>query len=316
MRTLIFTDVNSAVSSGLIRATLRLAQRRGDFEVSGFVTSRPARFRTDRARALKTFARRMLVAAANRGAPWPSLVAPTTDLARVAGTLGVPILVPPGGDPNDARFIEQLAREIKPEVALCYDGLSIFRLPLLRTFAQAVNYHAGLLPHYRGVMATSFSILAGESESGFTFHRMTERVDDGPILVQGAVPVDGASSDDVARRKLAAAIAALPEVLEKLARNEPGLPPGKGGPPFRARDWAALIRVTRPEYLTARELRQRILAFGNIEITIGGVPYPVTRLRDAKPEEPRAFRTVDGAVLAPDRFDGLPFSLYRIGKRS
>src|SRR6185369_9436459 len=100
--------------------------------------------------------------------------------------------------------------------------LTIFRRPLLQVFAQAVNYHAGRLSRCRGVMATSFSVLAGEAESGFTFHRMKERVDAGPILEEGAVPIAGGTAAEVGRRKLALAVAAVPRMLDRVAAHDPG----------------------------------------------------------------------------------------------
>jgi methionyl-tRNA formyltransferase len=219
------------------------------------------------------------------------------------------------GESNDARFIERLARDLRPEVALSYDCLSVFQRPLLEAFEQAVNYHGGLLPHYRGVMATSFSILAGEAESGFTFHRMTEQVDAGPILEQGSVPVAGASSEDVSRRKLALAIATLPRVLDKVMARDPGSRPAGEGKRFHTRDWLALIRLEHPEYVTAAQIRQRLRAFGIVHLRIDGVEYPVTRVRAAASGEPRAFRTADRCVLAPDRFHGLPRWLYLLQAR-
>lgn len=314
MRALIFTDVAGA-SARLIPETLRLARARGDLEVCGVVSSRPERFRADRARAARDLLQRLLVAACNRDVPWRTVLPATLDLTRLERTQGIPLLVPPGGDPNDAHFIERLTRDLRPQLALSYECLSIFRKPLLQVFEQAVNYHAGLLPHYRGVMATSFSIFAGEAQSGFSFHRMTERVDRGPILVQGAVPVAGASAEEVSRRKLELVVAALPQVLEKVIAGDPGQLPAGAGSHYYVRDWQALIRVDDPGYVTEAQLRQRIRAFGIVHLTIGGREYPVTRVRPSAPERPLAFRTADRQVLAPDRLNGLPRVLYRWSAR-
>jgi Formyl transferase len=38
--------------------------------------------------------------------------------------------------------------------------------------------------------ATAWSVYHEKSVTGFTFHGMNERIDDGPILLQGAVPVE------------------------------------------------------------------------------------------------------------------------------
>ncbi|HJQ99774.1 MAG TPA: formyltransferase family protein [Candidatus Polarisedimenticolaceae bacterium] len=276
------------------------------------MTSRPERFRLDRVQAARRFIRRLLVAATNHDVSFGTVPACTIDLARLERERGIPLLVPDGGDPNDPRFVAQVSRELRPHVALSFECLSLFRGPLLSVFEQAVNYHSGLIPRYRGVMATSFSVFAGETESGFTFHRMTERVDDGPILAQGSVPVAGATAADVELRKLDRAIASLPRVLDAIVANEPGVPPVGRERPFRVHDWMALIRVEHPEYTTAAHLRQRIRAFGVVNLTIEGLEHPVTRLRPARPGQAGAFVTADGQLLAPDRFAGLPRLLYRL----
>ena len=310
MRALIFTDVNGAVSARLIRATLRAASEREDFEVRGIVTSRPHRFAPGRVYDVKRILRQVLVAATNHDVPFHTALPSAIDLTSLSRRAGIPIVVPPTGDPNDPAFIETL-RGLDAEVALSYDCLSVFRAPLLATFRQAVNYHAGLLSQFRGVMATSFAILAGAAESGFTFHRMTEQIDAGPILVEGAVPVAGETVLAVAARKLDLAVQAIPRVLEMIAAEAPGRRPESLGTLIQVRDWQALLHVSRPEDSTAAQLRQRIRAFGVVHIKIRGTEYPVTRLQSAGSSDVLAFRTADGLTLAPSRLDGLPRLLYR-----
>ena len=46
-----------------------------------------------------------------------------------------------------------------------------------------INLHSGVLPDYRGVMATFWAMLNGESEIGSTLHRITDSgIDTGPII--------------------------------------------------------------------------------------------------------------------------------------
>jgi len=53
----------------------------------------------------------------------------------------------------------------------------------------AINYHDGPLPRYGGSNAPSWAILNGETLHGITWHVMAERVDQGDILKQAAIPV-------------------------------------------------------------------------------------------------------------------------------
>ena len=68
----------------------------------------------------------------------------------------------------------------------------IFRAPLLDACRRPINYHDGLLPNYRGVAATGWSIYRGESQSGFTFHRMASGSTGARSCVQGRVQVAAA----------------------------------------------------------------------------------------------------------------------------
>ena len=313
MRLLIFTDLNNAVTTRLIDATLRLARERGGMEVGGIVTSKPDEFRPDRRATVKRLARRALVAASNPVVAFRTFRTEPVDLFPRRHRQDILILVPPKGDPNDAAFRSRLADEVKADVALSYYSLRLFKRPLLETFRQAVNFHNGLLPWYKGMMATSFSIYFGEPRAGYTFHRMTEELDGGPILVQDSVAiVDGDSLREVTSRLAAQAARDLPRVLDMVATGDPGRLQTGAGNYFSRHDVKAMMRIEHPGQLNADELQRRLRAFGTLDITIDGVRYPVTRLRATAPGRPLAFRTAEGIVLAPDRLDQIPAFLYRL----
>ncbi len=79
----------------------------------------------------------------------------------------------------------------------------IFTAELIARFGSLVNLHPSLLPYYRGPEPTAWCVLNGETETGFTIHEITSRIDDGPILFQEIVPIQ--TNDDA--RSLAHAIA-------------------------------------------------------------------------------------------------------------
>jgi methionyl-tRNA formyltransferase len=66
----------------------------------------------------------------------------------------------------------------------------IFAAELIARFGSLVNLHPSLLPYYRGPEPTAWCILNGESQTGFTIHQITSRIDDGPILYQEVVPIE------------------------------------------------------------------------------------------------------------------------------
>ena len=53
-----------------------------------------------------------------------------------------------------------------------------------------INLHSGLLPGYKGVMASFWSLLNGESELGTTLHWITDnKIDSGAIISHCTQPV-------------------------------------------------------------------------------------------------------------------------------
>ncbi len=84
------------------------------------------------------------------------------------------------------QFTQAHADKIKhfsPDIIFsCYYPL-IIPLSLLNTARWgALNFHGGLLPHYRGCLSGVWSILNGEDDSGVTLHFMDKGIDTGDIV--------------------------------------------------------------------------------------------------------------------------------------
>lgn len=52
-----------------------------------------------------------------------------------------------------------------------------------------LNCHAGILPKYRGFSANPWAIMNGETQIGYTIHRMDEKLDNGDIYYVGKFPI-------------------------------------------------------------------------------------------------------------------------------
>jgi len=82
----------------------------------------------------------------------------------------------------------------------------------------AFNLHASLLPRWRGAAPIQRAIMAGDAVTGVQVMRMSEGLDEGPVLLSQSVPI---TADDTAASlhdKLAAAAAALaPRALDDIA---------------------------------------------------------------------------------------------------
>lgn len=79
-----------------------------------------------------------------------------------------------------------------PDVIVSIRFGQIFREPILTIPRHGVlNLHSGLLPEYRGVLATFWSMLRGKSQYGFTVHQITDAsIDTGGMIERRSLPLD------------------------------------------------------------------------------------------------------------------------------
>jgi phosphoribosylglycinamide formyltransferase-1 len=83
---------------------------------------------------------------------------------------------------------------------------------------RILNIHPSLLPAFAGVNTHARALAAGVKLHGATVHYVTERVDDGPIVAQAAVPVLAEDTvDTLAARVLAAENRLYPHALALVA---------------------------------------------------------------------------------------------------
>jgi folate-dependent phosphoribosylglycinamide formyltransferase PurN len=100
---------------------------------------------------------------------------------------------------------------------------------LKRARCGAVNFHDGPLPKYGGLNAPLWALLAGERYHGISWHRMTDAVDAGEVLVQQTFPIgDTDTALSLNARCWEAALESFPQLLERLSTLPPvtsSLPP-------------------------------------------------------------------------------------------
>jgi len=94
-----------------------------------------------------------------------------------------------------------------------------------------INFHASLLPRYRGASPIQTSVAAGERQTGVSFMRIVRELDAGPVADREAVPIEPLDTALEVEQKLAAACVLL------LARALPRLLAGRLD--FVAQDAAA-----------------------------------------------------------------------------
>ncbi|MCW9079480.1 MAG: formyl transferase [Gammaproteobacteria bacterium] len=119
------------------------------------------------------------------------------DLARVdehlcerfiAGELVGPIrkelaLLPELPQPNSEQGLRKV-QLLQPDLVVSIRYRRILQPEFIQVAKHGViNLHSGILPDYRGVMATFWAMLAGEPQIGTTLHRIVDAgIDTGPVI--------------------------------------------------------------------------------------------------------------------------------------
>ncbi|MGR4001522.1 MAG: methionyl-tRNA formyltransferase [Alphaproteobacteria bacterium] len=81
-----------------------------------------------------------------------------------------------------------------------------------------VNLHPSLLPRWRGAAPVQATVVAGDAVSGFSWIRMREGVDTGPVLMQSKMTVgENETAPQLEARLITAATASLSSLLTELA---------------------------------------------------------------------------------------------------
>lgn len=104
----------------------------------------------------------------------------------------------------DARLAAQI-EALAPDLVILAGFMRIFTDGFVRRFeGRMLNVHPSLLPAFPGLDTHRQALAAGVKLHGATVHVVTPRLDDGPIVIQGAVPVvAGDTEETLAARVLA-----------------------------------------------------------------------------------------------------------------
>jgi len=106
-----------------------------------------------------------------------------------------------------------------------YDiALSIQYDSVIKNPVNCFNVHTGLLPEYGGTNILDYSIKNKEREQGITLHKMTKKLDFGPIISKSTYPVfEGDTAYDLYKRLLCIGpnfVMAGLELLQGLSKEE------------------------------------------------------------------------------------------------
>lgn len=103
-------------------------------------------------------------------------------------------------------FDAQLAEEVdafEPDYIVLAGFMRILTDQFVQRYlGKMVNIHPSLLPKYKGLHTHQRAIDAGDSTHGASVHFVTPALDDGPVLVQGAVSIDADDDADSLQHKV------------------------------------------------------------------------------------------------------------------
>lgn len=92
-------------------------------------------------------------------------------------------------DSTNSDAAEKLITQIRPDLGLSlgngYISKRIFSIPRF----GMINFHGEILPKYQNAQSVIWPIYNGETETGFTVHRVDKRIDTGDIIYQETFPI-------------------------------------------------------------------------------------------------------------------------------
>lgn len=130
-----------------------------------------------------------------RREPGPYPYYPETDIWSLAEAMGIEV--------REGESGEVEAAGEKGGLLLVATYHRILPESFLSAFDSAVNLHPSLLPAFQGASPCYWAIRHGASSTGITAHKITERVDQGEIVLQKEIPVEPTDTQGTLRKKLA-----------------------------------------------------------------------------------------------------------------
>ncbi len=126
-------------------------------------------------------------------------------------------------DPRQAydRKLLQVLNQHEVELVILAGYMRIVSSALIEAYASRImNIHPSLLPSFPGLCAQQQALDYGAKISGCTVHFVTEGVDEGPVILQEAVPVhEGDTVETLSERILNEEHRLLPQAIRLFAEE-------------------------------------------------------------------------------------------------
>ncbi len=248
----------------------------------------------------------------NKGFPYRKFL--IFSVNHVCRKNGVRLIRTKNSSINDQEFVEGL-KDLNPTIAVIIGCPQIMKRNLIDVFQMVVNYHNGYLPKYRGIYATHWSLYFSETYTGFSYHVVNEKIDDGNILLQDFFETTNTQNVFLTEiEKTQKAASYWTEVLQMILNRSIGAVQTGHKCYFGQKDLRAIRNIPDASHLTSMELKKRMTIFEYIKIQINGKLYFVRNIYEVKHADKYKgkffFRTKDGRYFHVLSFTNIVYHLY------
>ena len=160
------------------------------------------------------------------------------DFVSIARERGIPGFAP--DSPNTDEFLNTL-KVYEPDAIVLAGYTKLVKHELRQIPKTAsINFHASLLPEYRGRHPVFWAIRDGETLTGITIHHLSDKLDEGNIAFQKSVPIlDNDSVEQVYDKVIAISKDVVIELCQALKNGKL--------PDIKQRDGGAYYSYIKPE---------------------------------------------------------------------
>ena len=118
--------------------------------------------------------------------------------------------------------LQACLEEFEPEYLVLAGFMRILGPAFIDAYSDRIlNIHPSLLPDYKGLDTHQRALDNGETRHGVSIHLVTAELDDGPVILQGAYPIEpGDSAADLQQKGHRLEHAMYPRVLYWLGKGE------------------------------------------------------------------------------------------------
>jgi len=168
-------------------------------------------------------------------------------IEQIVQNYGIPILK--HKSVNSREFLDFILEE-KIDLIISVAASEIFRHEVLHTPGLGcINIHSGPLPKYRGMMPIFWTLYNNEKCAWVTIHKMVEKLDDGPIVLQDKFKIMPKETyNSLAKRSKEFAARLLLEVLGQFERQKVNYYPN---------DWSKATYYSFPTKVEMRQFKKR-----------------------------------------------------------